>query len=158
MNIEGVSLGHNLKAIQELHNHVDSHVRSLQSLGVPSTSFGAMLASVIMNKLPHELHLAVSKEITDGEWNLEQVITIVEKEIDAIERAAANTKRVQKGAGRGHPPTASAFCPAVVLLHTVAKEEWKVFCVPAERTPREGLSIIQELSQLRRKTLCQYLF
>ena len=67
MNLEGVSSGHNLKAIRELHNHVDSHVRSLQSLEVPSSSFGAMLASVIMNKQPHELHLAVSKEITDGD-------------------------------------------------------------------------------------------
>ena len=109
MNLEGVSSGHNLKAIRELHNHVESHVRSLQSLEVPSSSFGAMLASVIMNKLPHELRLAVSKEITDGEWNLEQVMTIVEKEIDARERAAANAKPVQKGAGRGHPPTASAL-------------------------------------------------
>ena len=81
-------------------------MRSLQS---PSSSFGAMLASVIMNKQPHELRLAVSKEITDGEWNLEQVMTIVEKEIDARERAAANAKPVQKGAGRGHPPTASAL-------------------------------------------------
>ena len=62
-----------------------------------------------MNKLPHELCLAVSKEITDGEWNLEQVMTIVEKEIDARERAAANAKPMQKGAGRGHPPTASAL-------------------------------------------------
>ena len=61
MNLEGVSSGHNLKAIWELHNQVESHVRSLQSLGVPSSSFGAMLASVIMNKLPHELRLAVRR-------------------------------------------------------------------------------------------------
>eukprot|EP00731_Ephydatia_muelleri_P025283 Em0017g366a len=54
---EDVSSGHNLKAIRELHNHVESHVRSLQS---PSSSFGAMLASVIMNKQPHELRLAVT--------------------------------------------------------------------------------------------------
>ena len=46
MNLEGVSSGHNLKDIWELHNHLESHLRSLQSLGVPSSSFGAMLASV----------------------------------------------------------------------------------------------------------------
>ncbi|KAL5502091.1 hypothetical protein EMCRGX_G008809 [Ephydatia muelleri] len=109
MNREGVSSGRNLKAIRELHNHVESHVRSLQSLGVPSSSFGAMLASVIMNKLPHDLHLAVSKEITDGEWDLKKVMAVVEKEIDARERAAANAKPVQRGMGRSHQPTASAL-------------------------------------------------
>ena len=109
MNLEGVSSGQNLKAIRELHNHVESHVRSLQSLGVPSSSFGAMLASVIMNKLPHDLRLAVSKEITDGEWDLKKVMAVVEKEIDARERAAANAKPVQRGMGRSHPPTASAL-------------------------------------------------
>ena len=109
MNLEGVSSGQNLKAIRELHNDVESHVRSLQSLGVPSSSFGAMLASVIMNKLPHDLRLAVSKEITDGEWDLKRVMAVVEKEIDARERAAANAKPVQRGMGRSHQPTASAL-------------------------------------------------
>eukprot|EP00731_Ephydatia_muelleri_P007453 Em0003g1701a len=109
MNLEGVSSGQNLKAIRELHNDVESHVRSLQSLGVPSSSFGAMLASVIMNKLPHDLRLAVSKEITDGEWDLKKVMAVVEKEIDARERAAANAKPVLRGMGRSHQPTASAL-------------------------------------------------
>ena len=109
MNLDGVSSGQNLKAIRELHNDVESHVRSLQSLGVPSSSFGAMLASVIMNKLPHDLRLAVSKEITDGEWDLKKVMAVVEKEIDARERAAANAKPVQRGMGRSHQPTASAL-------------------------------------------------
>ena len=74
-----------------------------------------------MNKLLHELHLAVSKEITDGEWNLEQVMKIVEKELTR-ERAAANVKPVWRGAGRGHPPTASAcseFMNSLInLIHT----------------------------------------
>ena len=35
--------------------------------------------------------------------------TIVERELDARKRAAVSTKPVQKGAGRGHPPTPSAL-------------------------------------------------
>ena len=182
MNLEGVSSGHNLKAIRELHNHGESHVRSLKSFGVPSSSFGAMLASVIMNKLLHDLRLAVSKEITDAEWNLEQVMTIVERELDTRERAAANTKPVQRGAGRGHPPTASTllsssfpscsfygqshFSINCEIVSNVGERKQSLrksgrcfVCLRKGHLGKDYSSkIIQELSQLQRKTPCKYLF
>ena len=42
-----------------------------------------------MSKLPQELRLIVSRTITDGEWNFEKVMAVIEKEIDARERAGA---------------------------------------------------------------------
>ena len=43
-------------------------MRSLKSLGLPSNSYGNLLSSIIINKLPHELRLVVGREIEDQDW------------------------------------------------------------------------------------------
>ena len=69
--------------------------------------------------------------------------------------------------GRQRPPThCISLFPVVVLLHVhFVASHFSENCeiveeavVKAEKTLRKGLSIIQELSQLRRKTPCKYLF
>ena len=54
-----------------------------------------------MNKLPPEFQLAVTRDITDQEWDIDLMLKIVEHELDARERAAlcsgTQTKRQNKG-------------------------------------------------------------
>ena len=52
MNIEPVTLSRDLKALRKLHDVVQSNVRSLSALGVDSASYGSLLSSVLLNKLP----------------------------------------------------------------------------------------------------------
>ena len=47
-------------ALRWLYDHVELHTSSLKSLGVESGSYGGLLASVLLNKLPKELQLLVS--------------------------------------------------------------------------------------------------
>ena len=70
-----MSAAHRLRDPRQLHDSVETHVHSLKSLGVNSETYGILLSSVLLNKLPQELKLIVLKE--------------VEKEIDARERAQA---------------------------------------------------------------------
>ena len=44
-----------------------------------------------MNKLPSEFRLAVSREIVDDQWELDAIMKVVEREINARERAAASS-------------------------------------------------------------------
>ena len=90
MNLEAVSSQHDLKGLRHLYNLVESHTRGLASLGVPSSSYGALLSSVLITKLPQEFRLTVSREIKEGEWDLSAVMKILDRETDARERAAAN--------------------------------------------------------------------
>lgn len=60
----------------------------MRSLGVASESYGSLLSSVLISKLPQELRIVVSREVTSGDWDLDRLMEIVEKEIDAKERAA----------------------------------------------------------------------
>ena len=59
MNLATVSSQHNVKDLRQLYNLVESHTRCLGSLGVQSSSYGALLSSVLMNKLPTEFRLII---------------------------------------------------------------------------------------------------
>ena len=91
LNVEAVASQHDLKGLRHLYDLIESHVRALKSLGVSSESYGALLSSVLLSRLPHELRLIVSRKINDDDWNLDNLMKEMEREIDARERAKANS-------------------------------------------------------------------
>lgn len=60
LNLESVTSQYNLRGIRHLYDVVETQVRSLKSLGVLAESYGSLLTSVLINKLPQELKLIVS--------------------------------------------------------------------------------------------------
>ena len=51
------------RKLRELYDTIQSHVRSLKYLRLPSDSYGSSLSSIIMSKLPPELQLIISREM-----------------------------------------------------------------------------------------------
>ena len=88
LELESVQSGSNIKALRGLYDQVEFQVRSLKSLEVPVDSYGNLLSSLLMNRLPHELRLIINRGIGDDEWNIDDLMGIVEKEISARERAS----------------------------------------------------------------------
>ena len=64
-----------------------SHVRSLKSLGIEASSYGALLSPVLLAKLPPELRLIVSRKVSDTDLNMDDLHTTFEEELTARERA-----------------------------------------------------------------------
>ena len=94
-------------------------MRGLRSLGIQSESYGSLLSSVLMNKLPQEIRLIVSREVKDGELDLDRVMKVVEGEIDARERASATCSTTSQ-ATRKHSkefPTAAAMTSSANAPH-----------------------------------------
>jgi len=91
MNIDPVTSPHNLKAVRHLYDIVESQVHCLKSLGVPARTYGSLFSSVLMNKLPQELRLIVSRHVSEDEWNLDAIMTVVDREVSARERAMGNS-------------------------------------------------------------------
>ena len=60
LSLEPVGSHHNVKSLRHLFDSVEAQVRGLRGLGVPSESYGGLLSSIIMNKLPPEIRLIVS--------------------------------------------------------------------------------------------------
>ena len=65
---------------------VESHVRSLKSLGVSPDSYGTLLSSVLLNKLPLEIRLIASRKVDEDRWSLDALLKVVEEEIRVRER------------------------------------------------------------------------
>ncbi|XP_044165250.1 uncharacterized protein LOC122949186 [Acropora millepora] len=89
LNINSVKSGLNIQALRQLHDLIESHVRSLKSLGVSSSSYGSLLSSVVMSKLPQDLRLIVTREVRD-EWDLDHILDVFRSELEARERANGN--------------------------------------------------------------------
>lgn len=88
LNVDPVKAEHDLKGLRHLYDLVESHVRSLRSLGVPADSYGELLSSVVMNKLPAGLRLIISRNSSAEELSFEQLLKAMEEEIKARERTS----------------------------------------------------------------------
>jgi len=56
-------------------------------------SYGTLLATLLVDKLPSELQLIISREAYDKEWELDNLMKVLEREIDARERAFSLSNR-----------------------------------------------------------------
>ena len=55
LSLSTVSSHLDIKGLRKLHNSVEAHVSGLWALGVPTESYGGLLMSILMNKLPSEI-------------------------------------------------------------------------------------------------------
>jgi hypothetical protein len=85
--LPSVTSHNDLKGLRHLYDSVESHVRGLRALGVSSDSYGSLLTSMLMNKLPGEIRLVIARELNDEHWEVDKLMEIIDKEVDARERS-----------------------------------------------------------------------
>ena len=122
VKIAAVTSDSNLKCLRELYDQVEAHVRALQALEVESGSYGKLLVPLLMEKLPTNLRLIISRCIDKQEWDLDVILRAFDSEIEARERCEligknssepamtpvkSNFRRFVKGGSA--PPTTSAL-------------------------------------------------
>ena len=107
LNLEAVTSQHNLKGLRHLFDVVESNVWGLRALGVPADTYGGLLSSILMGKLPAELRLIVSRELRERDWDFTSLMGVVEREVEARELSVRThpSQQPRKNPGRG-PPTA----------------------------------------------------
>ena len=73
LNINSVKSGLKIQVLRQLHDLIESHVKSLKSLGVSPSSYGSsygrLLSSVVMSTFPQDWRLIITREVRD-EWDL----------------------------------------------------------------------------------------
>ena len=107
LSIDPVTSSGNLKSLRHLYDTVEMQVRGLKSLGVSADSYGSLLSSVLLNKLPHELRLILSRKVSDDDWKLDRLMGALEEEVQARERAASS--QVMPRRPTSGPPTSAAL-------------------------------------------------
>ena len=75
--------------LKALYDQLETHIRGLQALGVESESYGSLLSSVLVKKLPSELQLLVARQLSSDDWKLQALMDTLEQEIVARERTTA---------------------------------------------------------------------
>ena len=75
VNAEAVTSPYNVKALRCFHDIVESTIRSLKALGVAAETYGGLLASALMCKLPGELRLILGRKIGNADWQLDIILT-----------------------------------------------------------------------------------
>ena len=71
---------------------MNSHIHSLQSLGVEQGSYSSLLCPVLVGKLPSDMQLLISRKVSDSDWKLDSLMKAIE-EVSAQERISIDQSR-----------------------------------------------------------------
>lgn len=98
--------GNDTKTMRQFYDNIESHVRSLQGIGVDGKEYGTVLAPVIMNKMPGEFKLAISRGLSEtNEWDLTKLLDLMQRELRARETCVSD----QQDAGKSEFYTGSGL-------------------------------------------------
>ena len=86
LQVEAVSSTLDVKALRRLFDTISSHVRSLSAMNVQEDSYSNLLCPVLINKIPPELQLIVSRKVSEENWSLGKLMAAIEEEVIARER------------------------------------------------------------------------
>ena len=85
LKVERVNSSQNRKERRSLYDQVEGHVRSLHGVGVLSEHYGLLLIPVILEKLPDEIKLEISRRLGTTNWKIDEFMNVLKGEIAARE-------------------------------------------------------------------------
>ena len=112
LGVEVVTSDTNLKALRRLYDTIETQVRGLKAMGVESETYGGLLSSVVLGKIPQEIRLVISREMGDGDRKLDALMKMLLDELQARERAAA----IDVASGKGREKIVKSHSTAAALL------------------------------------------
>ena len=84
-----------VKRLRSLYDTVESHVRGLESMEISPDMYGCFLTPIIMQKLPEEFRIAITRNLGSETWNLKDILREFHKELQLREQCLLNTKELR---------------------------------------------------------------
>ena len=78
-----------IETLRKIYNSLETSVRNLTELNVEISSYGTLLISLILERIPSELKVIISRRFKDDVWDLLSLIEIFKEELFAMERIEA---------------------------------------------------------------------
>ena len=113
LKADSVTSPRNVVGLRRLFDSIESHIRSLNSLGVKVESYSSLLSSVLLNKLPEEIQLLVSRKVPEKDWGLTSLLEVFEEELQARERVTSEVTRSARNGRQTSIPTGATLFSGV---------------------------------------------
>ena len=85
LQLEKVLNSKNVKELRNLYDRVESHIRSLLTAGIPQENYGPLLIPIVLEKLPDDIKLELSRKLGTDKWKIDEFLEILKEEITARE-------------------------------------------------------------------------
>ncbi|XP_068735432.1 uncharacterized protein [Montipora capricornis] len=76
---------HEVKRLRNLYDTVESYMRSLESLEISQEMYGCFRTPLIMQKLPEEFRIAITRNLTSETWVLKDIMSEFQRELQLRE-------------------------------------------------------------------------
>ena len=75
-----------ISSLKSFYDYVQTHIRSLEVLGVEQKTFDAMTLPLLLSKLPERIKLRFSEKASDSSWTVETLLDLLLTEIHNRDR------------------------------------------------------------------------
>ena len=90
LNLTSETTGSKLSQLRSLQDRILAHVRSLEALDINGSTYGIVLAPIILECLPIDVRMEWAREGEDKEGDLDNLLDFLDKEIERRQRAASH--------------------------------------------------------------------
>ena len=66
LNLKRINSVRDINAVRSFYDEIESHVKSLDSLCIDPRNYGTLLLSIVMERLPHQVKLLVTRNIKES--------------------------------------------------------------------------------------------
>ena len=98
LKVDKVNISKNSKELRSLYDQIEGHVRSLYSVGVRSEHYGPLLIPIVLEKLPEEIRLEISRKLGTSNWKIDEFMKVMKDEVTA--RESCDFMKTQKGSDK----------------------------------------------------------
>lgn len=82
-----MTLASDIKLVRNVYNKIEINVHSLQALGIKSEMYGSLLIPVMMEKIPEEFQLVISRKMKSDTWDINELLDTFKEELEAREKS-----------------------------------------------------------------------
>ena len=87
LKLPRVNFVSDIKRVRMVYDHIEIKIRSLQALGIKAESYGSLLIPVVMEKIPEEFRLVISRKMKSDTWDVNELIEAFKEELEAREKS-----------------------------------------------------------------------
>ena len=130
MKIPRITSTGEVKRLRSLYDTVESHVRGLQGMDISPEMYSSFLMPILMQKLPDEFRIAITRNLETETWNLEDILKEFRKELQLREQCLINTKEAapSNSRQRGELPFSASSLYSDCSKDKNGPRVWCSFC------------------------------